>query len=159
MERYQLKIHERYLRLTSSFSSSHLAPVYSSPHLITNNIDPQANLKMGVIITNVGEFSRVCYYQPPYPELSEKYWWTSVIGSFPKKMSHFTENYHLAMSTIIFPDLQTMKIKKKSSGQYSPRLVMITLFLVITRRTNNYYILSRARKVGVIPGSRDSMTS
>ncbi len=23
------------------------------------------------------------------------------------------ENYHLAMSTIIFPDLQTMKIKKK----------------------------------------------
>ena len=46
----------------------------------------------------------------------------------------FTENYHLAMSTIIFPDLQTMKIKK-NSGQYSPWLVMITLFLVITRRT------------------------
>ncbi len=43
-------------------------------------VDPQANLKMGVIITKFGEYRRVCYYQPPYPELSEKYWWTSVIG-------------------------------------------------------------------------------
>ncbi len=79
-------------------------------------LDPQANLKMGVIITNFGEYQGVCYYQPPYPELSEKYWWTSVIGSY------FMENYHLAMSTIIFPDIQTMKIKKKNkkSGQYSP---------------------------------------
>ncbi len=37
-------------------------------------------------------------------------------------------------ATIIFPDLQTMEIKK-NSGQYSPWLVMKTLFLVITRRT------------------------
>ena len=80
-------------------------------------IDPQANLKMGVIITNVGEYQGVCYYQPPYPELSEKYWWISVTGSMT--VLYFTENYHLAMSTIIFPNLQTIKIKKYNSGQYS----------------------------------------
>ena len=34
-----------------------------------HTLDPQANLKMWVIITNFGEYQGVCYYKPPYPEL------------------------------------------------------------------------------------------
>ncbi len=35
----------------------------------TTLLDPQANSKMGVIITNHGEYRALCYYQPPYPRL------------------------------------------------------------------------------------------
>ncbi len=94
-------------------------------------LDPQANLKMGVIITNFGEYRRVCYYQPPYPELSEKYCWTSVIGS--------NVHHHFSRPS----DNENKKIV---ANKYSPWLVMITLFLVITRRT-----ISIAQNVGWFP--------
>ncbi len=38
----------------------------------------------------------------------------------PFTVLNFMENYYLPMSTITSPDLQTLKIKKKNTGQYSP---------------------------------------
>ncbi len=43
------------------------------------------------------------------------------------------------MSTIIICDLQTLKIKKKINGPYSPWSVMISLILVTTRKTNTAF--------------------
>ncbi len=60
-------------------------------------IDPQANLKMRVIITNVGEYQGVYY-------------------------SYISIDPFFSMS-FIFPDLQTMKIKKEKKWPIFPVIV------------------------------------
>ncbi len=72
-------------------------------------IDPSTNqkenvgghLKMVAILKKLA----ICY--------KVKVRFADALTTWPQQLLYFMENYHLAMSTIIFLDHQTMKIKKK----------------------------------------------
>ncbi len=80
--------------------------VHSKKKTVHLHLDPQANLKMGVIITNPGEYWALCYYQPLSMVVSCLF-----SDSVPRAFNFGNIGGHL--SVVVFREIQTMKIKKK----------------------------------------------